>query len=186
MILLGSNKESNNLVLDNVLVEDRHCSFRFEKSSGKCELIPKVDKVIILNGKELVKEVPVSLNNGDMLMLHKDCINTMSNELSFVFTKMGDHLKRKASSTLSQASGLKKTQDNSGKIAAPSHVIDPDEFNCGVCLDTIYNCVTLMPCLHNLCGSCCTAWFKRKQECPLCKADVTMAKKDARINSLIN
>lgn len=110
----------------------------------------------------------------------------MSNELSFVFTKTGDHLKKTTSSTLSQASGIKKTKDNSGTTTTHSNVIDPDEFNCGVCLDTIYNCVTLMPCLHNLCGSCCTAWFKRKQECPLCKADVTMAKKDARINSLIN
>jgi hypothetical protein len=84
-----------------VLIEERHCSFRFDPSSAKCELIPKVDKVIILNGKELAKDVPVSLSNGDMLMLHKECINTMSNELSFVFTKTGDHLKKTTSSTLS-------------------------------------------------------------------------------------
>jgi E3 ubiquitin-protein ligase CHFR len=49
----------------------------------------------------------------------------------------------------------------------------------------MHQAVALMPCLHNYCGGCMSDWIKRSKECPNCRVEVIMVKKNSQLNSTI-
>ena len=59
------------------------------------------------------------------------------------------------------------------------------ELICAICLDLIYQCVTLMPCLHNLCGSCVSELVNHSKNCPMCKCEIKEAKMNPLMNNII-
>ena len=36
-----------------------------------------------------------------------------------------------------------------------------EQFDCGICYQTMHQAVTLMPCLHSFCGGCFSDWLGR-------------------------
>jgi hypothetical protein len=44
-----------------------------------------------------------------------------------------------------------------------------EEFNCGICLNLIYECAVLA-CGHSFCHSCIKDWLSRSKTCPYCKS----------------
>lgn len=60
-----------------------------------------------------------------------------------------------------------------------------NQFTCSICLDIIYNCVSLQPCLHNFCGMCVTELLKVSKKCPNCKNEVERARKNPAITQII-
>lgn len=53
-----------------------------------------------------------------------------------------------------------------------------EELNCAICMETITNCLTLSPCLHNFCNDCLTDHLKRSTDCPLCRKRIKSANKN--------
>lgn len=50
----------------------------------------------------------------------------------------------------------------------------------------MHQAVSLMPCLHTYCGGCFSDWIKRgMKDCPNCRDDIIMVKKNATLNSTI-
>ena len=60
-----------------------------------------------------------------------------------------------------------------------------EQFDCGICYMTMYEPVTLMPCLHSYCGGCFSDWITRSKDCPNCREAVSEVKKNSFLNSLI-
>jgi len=60
-----------------------------------------------------------------------------------------------------------------------------EEMKCCICIDYIYQCVTLVPCLHNFCAACFSDWMKKSKVCPNCRADVNEVKKNSTINNIV-
>lgn len=70
----------------------------------------------------------------------------------------------------------KSDNDMSDKIA--------DSIKCQICMEIIYQPVSLYPCLHNFCGGCFSDWNKRSDDCPSCRTKVKEVKKNHMIFSL--
>jgi E3 ubiquitin-protein ligase CHFR len=65
-----------------------------------------------------------------------------------------------------------------------------DDLRCGICIDVIYQCVTLMPCLHNVsctqfCGGCFSDWLERSKLCPACRDPVHEVKRNSSLSNII-
>jgi len=60
-----------------------------------------------------------------------------------------------------------------------------EEINCPICDDVIFQAVTLMPCLHNFCGSCFSDWMAKQKTCPSCRKDVSTVSKNPMVNNLV-
>ena len=59
------------------------------------------------------------------------------------------------------------------------------EAKCAICLDYIYNCVVVMPCLHNFCASCISDWIEDSESCPQCRGEFTELRKNTSLNNII-
>jgi len=58
------------------------------------------------------------------------------------------------------------------------------ELTCGICSELFYKPVSLLPCLHNFCGSCFSQWMDQNHTCPQCRVSVTQVKKNHAIANL--
>jgi E3 ubiquitin-protein ligase CHFR len=72
-----------------------------------------------------------------------------------------------------------------GKKAIARSATMSEEMKCGICLEIIYQCVTLMPCLHNFCGGCYSTWMKRNTNCPKCRDPVSEVRRNTALNNII-
>jgi len=61
-----------------------------------------------------------------------------------------------------------------GEIEGEIQFIDaaPKEFDCPICLETLKNPFTIECCYHHFCHACIDYAKQRKNECPLCKAQL--------------
>lgn len=59
------------------------------------------------------------------------------------------------------------------------------EMECSICLNLIYGCVTCMPCLHNFCGACLSAWTNTSYYCPQCRTPIANVNKNPMANNII-
>jgi len=60
-----------------------------------------------------------------------------------------------------------------------------EEMKCCICIDYIYQCITLIPCLHNFCASCFSGWMEKSNLCPQCREEATELKKNYIVNNII-
>jgi len=60
-----------------------------------------------------------------------------------------------------------------------------DLLACPICLQTMYKCVTLAPCAHNFCMTCCSDWMRKKAECPVCRRSFLAIMKNHAMDSVI-
>lgn len=56
---------------------------------------------------------------------------------------------------------------------------------CPICMQAIYKCVALLPCLHNFCMSCYSEWMLRKDDCPVCRQLVTAVVKNHPMDAVV-
>jgi hypothetical protein len=57
---------------------------------------------------------------------------------------------------------------------------------CPICMQPIYKCVALMPCLHNFCMACFSEWMARKDDCPVCRRKVTSVVKNHPMEAIVD
>jgi len=80
-----------------------------------------------------------------------------------------------------------KQEDHSSKIA--------DEINCSICLDILVNPLTLVPCGHSFCTTCCLADSAKRgrhrktlcfEKCPQCRHPIKETVRSRELDSLID
>ncbi|CAD5117087.1 DgyrCDS5900 [Dimorphilus gyrociliatus] len=52
---------------------------------------------------------------------------------------------------------------------------DEDIMSCIICQELLYDCVSVMPCLHVFCGGCISLWLERNNTCPQCRVTINRA-----------
>ncbi|KAF9778622.1 hypothetical protein BJ322DRAFT_1091620 [Thelephora terrestris] len=61
------------------------------------------------------------------------------------------------------------------------------ELECGCCAALVYNPVTILPCQHSFCGSCCVLWIKNGgTTCPSCRGLSTSVIPSRALQSMVN
>jgi len=60
-----------------------------------------------------------------------------------------------------------------------------NELECPVCMEYLYPCLTLVPCMHNFCNTCVADFSKKGKVCPQCRGEFTETKKNIVLNNLI-
>jgi len=67
------------------------------------------------------------------------------------------------------------------------------ELICGICQDVLYKSISLMPCLHNFCSPCYSAWIKSQKEdlskpasCPKCRGKVKGIGRNTTVQNLVD
>lgn len=60
-----------------------------------------------------------------------------------------------------------------------------EEMMCCICIDYLYQCVTLIPCLHNFCAACFSDWMQKSKICPQCREEALEVKKNHVVNNII-
>eukprot|EP00928_Gymnodinium_smaydae_P075284 TRINITY_DN5829_c0_g1_i2.p1 TRINITY_DN5829_c0_g1~~TRINITY_DN5829_c0_g1_i2.p1 ORF type:complete len:377 (+),score=65.54 TRINITY_DN5829_c0_g1_i2:129-1259(+) len=64
--------------------------------------------------------------------------------------------------------------------------LDLDELVlCPICMQPIYKCVALLPCLHNFCMACYSEWMLRKEDCPVCRREVNCVVKNHPMEAIV-
>ena len=193
-VTLGSGKDCQ-IELEGI--EEIHCSVSFDNVSKRaevcplqglveinCQLIPQNQKYAILNGSVLALKKD---SKSYLLLYSQNFSNSLKTKtLPPILEEENEaeectrKLKRGLSNTEEgEINTIRQLYMDEEKGAKTNQNVLQDQFNCGICLESIYNCVSLIPCLHNFCGSCIGPWVKQKEECPICKAKVNRAKKNA-------
>jgi Cysteine rich domain with multizinc binding regions/Zinc finger, C3HC4 type (RING finger) len=148
---------------------------------------------IAINEKPVPINTQIKLYSGDVIVLDKRKMADAEQPSNFLFMLVHDHLKRttpsdsilqKPTTRVLTSLPSQAPTDNAQVEATENSSGLSDELSCGICLDLLHNCVTLVSCLHNFCGACITSWLKNGT-CPLCKAAITKAKKNAPINNIV-
>lgn len=67
------------------------------------------------------------------------------------------------------------------------HTARNEDCHCVICMHTIENAVTLVPCLHTFCGGCVTLMADRVDalNCPLCQSPAMQAGRNSHFNNLV-
>lgn len=187
-ILIGSDPSCHVKIME----MDQFCMSleRMDEFSGR---ITAFTEHLAVNNKPIPINISHQIFNGDTILLDKRLVGYGAKCPSFFFVILHDHLKRKMEplDILEKPITTKVKVDNSklNEIEAQREKADEnkaisEELHCGICLELIHNCVTLTNCLHNYCGGCISEWLKKKN-CPLCKAPITIAKKNAQLNNIV-
>ncbi|KAL7672824.1 hypothetical protein ACOME3_007704 [Neoechinorhynchus agilis] len=77
----------------------------------------------------------------------------------------------------------KKRKQKKNKGSAERDI--EESLKCAICLEIIYNCVTIHPCMHSYCASCLSRWYRKSTACPTCKQESLAASKNHMVNNVI-
>jgi E3 ubiquitin-protein ligase CHFR len=203
----GKLTSINHLKMDNAaLTEDsytigRNTSCKIcipdKRLSGQhCMVTKKPDDTVViedcstngtwLNEDKIGKGVSKELKNGDTIYLLHSSKVKQEEILGYLFSfaNMNNNSnKRKA-----DEEAVAKAKEEAAKEIEKKQKMDEElgeEMQCSICIDYIYQCITLIPCLHNFCASCYSDWMQKSKDCPSCRDPVTEARKNANVNNII-
>ncbi|CAK5284071.1 unnamed protein product [Mycena citricolor] len=61
------------------------------------------------------------------------------------------------------------------------------ELQCGCCSELVYRPVTVLPCQHYFCGSCCSLWIQNQgTNCPTCRQPSTVVTPNRPVQSIVD
>lgn len=156
----------------------------FQIGKGKHKQIKNGDEVIILKEGE---QVPQKDEIGFIFVILKD-ISKHPEDLEKKSQAMEDesNSNRRRAQELVEAQEDKKIKEKEEQAMKQKINKMGEELECGICYLTMFQAVTLMPCLHNYCGSCFSDWMAKSKECPNCRHLIQEVKKNSSVNSLID
>jgi len=60
-----------------------------------------------------------------------------------------------------------------------------EQIKCSICLGTLHNCVSLVPCHHNFCAGCYSDWMQESDACPQCRCSVDDVSRNHTLHNMI-
>ena len=173
----------NKVVVPDIRLSGVHCKI-FKDDEDNIWIEDMSSNGTFIEDEKIGKGTKRKLVSGDKIyLLHKSKVKA-DDILGYVFSSFvedGAKLKRQREEDQrllqeekKQAEKQQKFQDDLG-----------EEMRCCICIDYIYQCVTLIPCLHNFCAACFSDWMKKSQLCPQCRESVVEIKKNATVNNII-
>ena len=160
-----------------------HCKITRDSSTNLTFLEDLSSNGTWLNEVKIGKNNKVEIKNGDIIyLLHKTKVaeqDIMGYVFSFLNLPKIDN-KKLAEETINET--LKQEQEKKTKLDDELG----EEMQCPICIDYIYQCVSMIPCLHIFCAACYSGWMEKSKECPQCREPVLEARKNANVNNIID
>ena len=100
-----------------------------------------------ISSNKIGKNNEVQLKNGDEIYLLSRTKVPESEVMGFVFFMLASEKRQPPA------------DDANEKFQSQKMMELTEEMSCPICDDLVYQAVTLMPCLHNFCGSCFSDWM---------------------------
>lgn len=187
--IIGSDNISCNIVIDDSYVGKQHCIITYVDDDHLLMLTTVGDNVAYVNGEKVTNK-SVHIRHDDFIVLCNKH-GSVSDGLMFIYKFNKNILKRptpenpsdnKHSDTIQENENY---QDERKMNCQRIDELKQSEFTCCICQAVIHKCVTIMPCQHNFCGGCLSWRLDYSKECPECREDIKFAKKNAKMNSLL-
>jgi hypothetical protein len=176
---------TNSISIPDQRLSGVHCRISKDPATGIAYIEDLSSNGTWLNEDKVGKNKKQELKNGDMIyLLHKSKVKELD-ILGYIFTftnLSAVSSKRKAEEDLKRENELK--EEKKQKMKQDDEL--GEEMQCSVCIDYIYQCITLIPCLHNFCSCCYSDWMAKSKECPQCREPVMEARKNANVNNIID
>ena len=180
---------ANSVPVPDQRISGFHCVFSVVKENEevKFKLEDKSSNGTFINQKKVPciqvgRGSTAWLENGDEIMLLNEALVGTTDALGFSFTISENSLKRKLPAEAPPAAVEVKKPKVESRLS--------EDLNCVICTEIIHQCVTLMPCLHNVslmqcCGGCYSLWMERSTECPNCRSEVAEVKRNVTVSNII-
>lgn len=179
---LGRNS-TNDIAIPDIRLSGIHCKI-YKDAEDNCWIEDLSSNGTFIENEKIGKGSKRKLNSGDKIyLLHQSKVKA-EDTLGYVF-----------SSTLEESSKLKRQrEEDMKKLAEEKKQTEKqmkfqedlgEEMRCCICIDYIYQCVTLIPCLHNFCAACFSDWMQKSHMCPQCREEITEVKKNPTVNNII-
>lgn len=170
---------SNLLCVPDQRISGFHCVcsvLREPSGEVKFMLEDKSSNGTFVNLTKVGRGNSVQLKNGDEIGILSEATVGPNEAIGFSFVISETSLKRKRPEEEVKPQEMKKPK---------VEVKLSDDLMCPICTEIIHQCVTIMPCLHNVCGGCYSLWMDRSKECPSCREPVSEVKRNATVSNII-
>ena len=179
---VGRNS-TNTIQIPDIRLSGVHCKI-YKDSEDNCWIEDLSSNGTFIENDKIGKGTKKKLVSGDKIyLLHQSKVK-YEDILGYVFSSMiEDNNKLKKQREEDQKLLLEEKKQTEKALKFQEDL--GEEMRCCICIDYIYKCVTLIPCLHNFCASCFSDWMVKSQMCPQCREEVTDLKKNATVNNII-
>jgi len=179
---IGRNS-TNDIAIVDIRLSGIHCKI-YRNEDGECWIEDLSSNGTYIENEKIGKGNKRKLCSGDKIyLLHMSKVK-QEEALGYVF-----------SANHEDASALKRKREEEEKAIEEARKINEkqqkfqeelgEEMQCVICIDYIYQCVTLIPCLHNFCAACLSDWIEKSSACPNCREEIIEIKKNATVNNII-
>jgi pSer/pThr/pTyr-binding forkhead associated (FHA) protein len=171
--------DKNNTVISDKRLSSTHCTLsREKKENGEYTYYvhDTSSNGTYINNIKIGKGIKKEIQNNDYIQLLSSKMVPPQDVIAYVFSLSGTTQgKRKQSQENNYTDSKRQKIDSSIS----------DEMKCCICIDIIYQAVTVMPCLHNFCGGCYSLWMNKSANCPQCRKKVVEVSKNDGLTNLI-
>ncbi len=179
---LGRNS-TNDIQIPDIRLSGVHCKI-FKDAEDNIWIEDLSSNGTFIENDKIGKGTKKKLASGDKIyLLHQSKVKA-EDILGYVFSSMvedGAKLKKQREEDQKRLEEEKKQTEKQLKFQEDLG----EEMRCCICIDYIYKCITLIPCLHNFCASCFSDWMQKSSMCPQCREEVIELKKNATVNNII-
>lgn len=179
---IGRNSTNDIQISDNRL-SGTHCKI-FKDNDDNCWLEDTSSNGTFLDNHILGKGNKRMLTSGDKIyLLHQSKVK-QNETIGYIFSLiMQEDGKRKRQREEDQKALIEEQRQKEKNLKFQEEL--GEEMRCCICIDYLYQCVTLIPCLHNFCAACFSDWMQKSHHCPQCREEATELKKNHAVNNII-
>ncbi|KAK2948469.1 putative E3 ubiquitin-protein ligase CHFR [Blattamonas nauphoetae] len=176
-IHLGANKlaSAQHLIIERI-------------SLGRFRLTDSSTNGTWVNGEKITRGESRFLKKGDTFSLQKKKQKTVDESTPFpvTFVFMTDEVDSSLP-VLSQTSTINTTNADDDEKSEDKTDHMKSELTCNICQEIMYNCVSVVPCLHSFCAPCLSGWLEQDNDsCPVCRKSMSYPVRNHKVRALID
>lgn len=179
---IGRNS-TNDIQISDARLSGTHCKI-YKDSEDNCWLEDLSSNGTFIDNQNLGKGNSRKLASGDKIyLLHQSKVK-QNETIGYIFSvTMQEDSQRKRQREEDQKALIEEQRQKEKNLKFQEEL--GEEMRCCICIDYIYQCVTLIPCLHNFCAACFSDWMQKSHICPQCREEATELKKNHAVNNII-
>ncbi|CAD8079111.1 unnamed protein product [Paramecium sonneborni] len=166
--------DTNKIIISESRLSGLHCKIKWDSTNNIAQLLDLSTNGTFIGDQKIGKNNEIILKNGDeIFLLHKSKV-PITDIIGFTLV-------------IQQQKQIKMEPQLDEQQQKKIQMIEDFQYDihCPICDDLIYQCVSLMPCLHNFCGACFSDWMAKQKTCPSCRNDVQSVNKNPMVNNVV-
>ncbi|CAD8179934.1 unnamed protein product [Paramecium octaurelia] len=165
---------TNKIIIPDNRLSGTHCNLKWDAANNIAQLQDLSTNGTFIGDQKIGKNNEIIVKNGDeIFILHKSKV-PISDIIGF--TLIIQQVKE-----VKVAAQLDEQQQKKLQMMEEMQ----DDIHCPICDDVIFQCVSLIPCLHNFCGACFSDWMAKQKTCPSCRKEVQSVNKNPMVNNVV-